>query len=187
MMKKANFINPKTITLVCSMLFVMHVSFAQTLSFSNAVQYGSQENNLSILVSTDFDGNYDMENIGKATWNDLTKEFQLATDKKFVKSGEVDLSSWATPRKPVYIAFRYIGQESAKPTQRSWIISKVSVNDGHADNRIPTQQFTIVDAAENKEGATWLKSDIALRFRSNLSKIKSESWAIVRIVDGKVN
>src|SRR5690606_2158189 len=100
MMKKANFINPKTITLVCSMLFVMHVSFAHTLSFSNAVQYGSQENNHSILVSTDFDGNYDIENIGKSAWNDLTKEYQLATDKKFIETGEVDLSSWAITIKP---------------------------------------------------------------------------------------
>lgn len=187
MMKKVNFINPKTMTFVCYMLFFMHVSFAQTLLFSNAVQYGSQENNLSILVSTDFDGRYDMENIGKATWNDLTEEFHLATDKNFVKSGEVDLSSWATTGKPVYVAFRYLGQESPKPTQRSWVISKVFLNDGQRKNRIPTQQFTVVDAAENKEGTTWIKSDIALRFRANLSKIKSESWAIVRIVDGKVN
>ncbi|MBD1422812.1 DUF5017 domain-containing protein [Sphingobacterium chuzhouense] len=187
MMRKVSFINPTTITLVWCILFFAHASFAQTLSFSNAVQYGSQENNLSILVSTDFNGHYDMENIGKATWNDLTEEFHLATDKKFVKSGEADLSSWTTPGKPIYIAFRYLGQESAKPTQRSWIISNVSVNDGQTDNRIPTQKFSIIDVLENKEGTTWLKSDIALRFRSNLSKIKSESWAIVRIVDGKVN
>ncbi|NGM63049.1 DUF5017 domain-containing protein [Sphingobacterium sp. SGG-5] len=185
-MRKINAITPKTTILFWCMLFFAQLGFAQTtLSFKNAVQYGSQENNLSVMISTDFNGKYDLENVQKATWKDVTEKFHLASDKSFIASGDLDMSPWIKPGQQVYLAFRYLGQASPKPTQRSWVISKISLTSDGVDHRIPTERFTIVDAPENLEGATWMKSAVALRFRSNLSKIKSESWAIVPITEAK--
>lgn len=178
-MKKINFISTKTLaTLLCSLCFIQ-MSVAQTiLSFKSSVQYGTQENNLSVVISTDFNGDYAMENVKAASWTDITKEFNLASDKESVEAGKVDISKWTKPGQPVYIAFKYLGQKSSKPTQRSWGISDVSV-DG---KNIPIRTFTIVNAADNHEGATWVQSSTWMRFRSNLSKIQSESWAIVHFI-----
>lgn len=78
-----------------------------TTSFTTTVQYGTQTNQLSVLVSTDFSGNYVMEDIRKATWLDITKDYALATSTTQKVWGPKDLQSMLVGGKPVYIAFRY--------------------------------------------------------------------------------
>lgn len=168
-------------------LLTLNNAYAQkdkmSVSFKTNVQYGSQSNNLSVLVSSDFNGDYSLESIKSATWEDLTKKVKLATDKEPTKSGEIDLSKNKTTDKPLYIAFKYIGQASAKPTQRGWGISDFSFTYNGETKTIPIKDFTIIDSKENHEGATWIKGADLMRFRSNQSVIASESWAIVKITE----
>ncbi|MNE97299.1 hypothetical protein D3C80_1956210 [compost metagenome] len=67
------------------------------LSFSTQVMFGAQKNNLTIVVSTDFNGDYTMEGINKATWTDITKMFELADSKEWKKSGKVSLLGSSIP------------------------------------------------------------------------------------------
>lgn len=167
--------------------FVVNDVYAQkdktTISFNTSVQYGSQSNNLSVLISSDFNGNYSLESIKSATWEDVTKKIKLATDKVLTESGDIDLLKNLVSGKPLYIAFKYNGQASAKPSQRGWGISNITINHKGETKTLSIKDFKIVDNKENHEGATWIKGTDMIRFRSNQSTKVSESWAIMKIVE----
>jgi hypothetical protein len=100
-----------------------------SLSFSTQVMFGAQKNNLSIVVSTDFNGDYSMEGINKATWTDITKMFELADSKEWKKSGEADIASLIASGKPFYVGLKYIGNKSSVgPTQKMWGINEMYFN-----------------------------------------------------------
>ncbi|NGF57915.1 DUF5017 domain-containing protein [Parapedobacter sp. SGR-10] len=174
------------LTMIITFLICNHVYGQQdktTLSFDTSVQYGKQSNNLSVLVSSDFNGDYSLESVNAATWEDVTKKVKLATDKVPVGSGNIDLSQKMKAGKPLYIAFKYIGQASAKPSQRGWGVSNVTLTQKGETKTVAIGDFTIVDNKENHEGATWIKGKDLMRFRSNQSVKASESWAIAKIVE----
>lgn len=91
---------------------VIDVAGGAELSFTTATVLpvtGRQSNQLAVMASTDFNGQYDMENIRKATWTDITSRFVInSTTAAFVASGVKDISDLITdPAKPLYIAFKY--------------------------------------------------------------------------------
>lgn len=97
------------------------------LSFRTRVQFGTQANQLSILVSTDFNGKYEsFDDIYAATWEDITSNFTLPTvsSSSLVASGEMDVSDLIVEGKPMYVAFRYrcLPQNSTNGTQRTWSV-----------------------------------------------------------------
>jgi len=60
------------------------------LFFESQCRDGSQKDQIKILVSADFDGNYTLDSIQNATWIDLTSKFSLAPpggDATFYASG----------------------------------------------------------------------------------------------------
>lgn len=154
------------------------------LSFDNSVVYGSQENNLAILISNNFNGEYNLTSINKAKWKDITNSFSLATEKTYSTAGKVDVSKYYTKGQPLYIAFRYLGKASAKPTQRSWSIENVNLKGKDLDKTFQVTDFNIVHNSKNTEGAGWVKrADTGIRYLSNKSLTESESWAIIKILD----
>ena len=48
--------------------------------------------------------------------------------KNLPSRGAIDLDKFAEKRKPLYIAFRYLGAAFEKPTQRSWSIQDIKVS-----------------------------------------------------------
>jgi len=46
-------------------------------SFTSVAPTGAQQNSLSIMASTDFNGIYDKENVQAATWIDITNRYAL--------------------------------------------------------------------------------------------------------------
>lgn len=93
------------------------------MKFGTTVQYGTQANQLSVLASTDFNGKYAIEDIKKATWVDLTKDYALATSTSLKTWGPKDLKSLLVTGKPVYIAFRYKTlDQKINGAQRTWTI-----------------------------------------------------------------
>lgn len=150
------------------------------LSFSTQVMFGAQKNNLAIVVSTDFNGDYTMEGINKATWTDVTKMFELADTKEWKKSGEADISALIASGKPFYVGLKYIGNKSSVgPTQKMWGINEMYFN----EKELPSADWKIVNDPNNFEGAGYIRLKAGgIIFRSNLSVIKSESWGIVKVI-----
>lgn len=97
------------------------------LSFSTRVAYGNQADQFSVLVSTDFDGVYELNNVEGADWTDITDEFLLSTGQTdFVNSGAIDLSPYVEPDQPIYIAFKYTYLPDSG-TPRNWMLENVLV------------------------------------------------------------
>lgn len=75
------------------------------LSFATRTAYGNQDDPLAILISTDFNGVYEDEDINAATWIDITEEFTLSSDDSdFATSGVKDLEAYMEADK---VALRY--------------------------------------------------------------------------------
>ncbi|WP_008583527.1 DUF5017 domain-containing protein [Niabella soli] len=98
------------------------------LSFSNGVAAGTpagtQANQFSILLSTDFNGNYkDLASVKAATWVNITDSFTLATSATMVATRSVNLSRFVQAGKPVYFALRYINRpQVANGFVRQWLV-----------------------------------------------------------------
>lgn len=149
------------------------------LSFSSQVIFGAQKNNLAIVVSSDFNEDYSMEGIRKATWKDITDLFQLADTKEWKKSGDGDISALVVPGKSLYIGLKYLGNRSSVgPTQKMWGIKDMYVN----GKELPSAEWKIVDDPNNFAGAGFTRPKAGgILFRSNQSIIRSESWGIVKL------
>jgi plastocyanin len=65
-----------------------------------------------VLISTDFNGVYDYENLSKATWVDLTSKFTFGApavfDTGWTNSTTQEIFSFTEKGKPFYIAYKYI-------------------------------------------------------------------------------
>ena len=81
---------------------------------------------------------------------------------------------------PAYVAIRYIGEPSAKPTQRGWSIIDLKVSNENAEF---TPGWKIVNDPKNNRGAGWIVGPKKINFRSNQSLIRNESWAIAPVKD----
>jgi hypothetical protein len=98
-----------------------------TLSFSTSLQTGNQTNNLAVLVSTDFNGQFDAADIKAATWTDITAQAKLATSATVLASGAIDLSSFKTAGQNAYVAFKYTSLTNTTTSiSRGWTISVFS-------------------------------------------------------------
>ncbi len=104
-------------------------SLGATFSFQSAVSGGTQANQLAVLVSNDFNGDYSsLTSVKAATWTDVTSKFTLGTNATFVASKALQLSPLAVPGKPLYIAFKYVTKpQLVNGAARSWLIQSYEV------------------------------------------------------------
>lgn len=125
-----------------------------TMTFTSAVTGGAQEDQFSVWISTDFDGNYeDIESVRAASWTDVTSWFELGTSATFLASGPADISDLIEPGKPLYVGFKYITKPQAENgLARNWMIQTFTLtsNTLFNDVNVPiTDQasagFAIVD------------------------------------------
>ncbi|WP_207424638.1 DUF5017 domain-containing protein [Desertivirga brevis] len=159
------------------------------LNMETQVLFGSQANNLSVLVSTDFNNTYDSTNVKAATWTDITSRFTLSSaaagaSGARVVSSKVDVSDLAVQGKPMYFAYRYIGQPISPASQRTWRIYAFNLTNTLPDN-------TVLSAATIST-AGWLNVDFAHPTRWTIQATapvlfyapvsgtitRSEDWAI---------
>src|SRR5690606_5279654 len=99
------------------------------LNMETQVLYGSQTDNLKLYLSTDFTGEYTKEGVEKATWTDISDRLTWgvaaggAVGVRTI-SDYASVSDLLVSGKPVYFAFRYVGEKppSTTPTQRTWRI-----------------------------------------------------------------
>lgn len=89
------------------------------LTLGTRVLYGIQTDNLSLLCSNDFNGQYTPAGIKEEQWTDITKKFTLSPTPASqaatvtTTSGPVDLSEYVVKDKPLYFAFKYKSDTSA--------------------------------------------------------------------------
>lgn len=126
-----------------------------TLEFSSSVQLGTQTNQVSVLASTDFNGDYSsLAKVKAATWVDITSRFTLGTTATFVATGAKDVSDLIVPGKPLYIAFKYVTKPQAtNGIVRQWFIqSFVLKSKKTLENTASATPITLSLADQNGAG-----------------------------------
>lgn len=108
------------------------------LQFATYLQAGAstQTNTLSLLVSRDFNGIYDIDNLQQATWTDITSRATLSTGADNTPSGVIDLTDQLSENVPVYLAFRYQAQKDAAAAQPKWTIKDIAIDNVAEDGTI---------------------------------------------------
>jgi hypothetical protein len=144
-------------------------------------------NNLSILVSTDFNGIYDATNVKQAAWTDITGRATLATTTTSVNSPVVNLNDLKVEGKPLYVAYRYI-TSNATLKQRQWTISnfvfRTKFPDGIQYNHATSNAdaiFTSVSVAG--DSSTWVAGTTLVHTGLNANYPVDEDWAITKPFD----
>jgi hypothetical protein len=117
------------------------------MQFLSNVQFGAAVNNLSVLVSTDFNGQYDTTDVGKATWTDITSRVVLGTSATNVSSGVVNLNDLKGDSTLMYLAFKYLSVNPSVNKQKQWTISTFQFRTRFPDGRVYTNAATNADAA----------------------------------------
>lgn len=117
-----------------------------TLSFTSTIRYGYQENTIQLLLSTDFIGDdFSPEAVNAATWQDITHLSTWATtwpDK--TPSGSIDLTPFHVTGKPIFIAFRFLGQGGT--TQRDWGIENYYIRESSPTAGVDNELINVVTA-----------------------------------------
>jgi len=100
-----------------------------SLSFTTSVTGGTQSNQLSVVASSNFDGNYaDFARVQAATWVDITSRFLLGTSATFLASGSKDITDLVIADKPLYIAYKYVTKpQLVSGDARTWMVQSFSM------------------------------------------------------------
>ncbi|NPA35537.1 MAG: DUF5017 domain-containing protein [Chlorobi bacterium] len=94
------------------------------LTFRHAWNYKTTESDITLWISTDFDGTSLPTESG--TWTQLTiPNIPPGNDWTFIDSGDIDLSAYLG-NSSVYIAFKYLSSDSAAST---WEIGEVKIRE----------------------------------------------------------
>ncbi|NGM63047.1 DUF5017 domain-containing protein [Sphingobacterium sp. SGG-5] len=150
--------------------------------FRSSVVYGSQKNDLTMYVSTDFPGGNTLDDINSSTWEDITNKPTLSEGTSFVNSGDVDFTPFIKPGKPLFIAFKYSAPATPRPTQRMWRITRPSFK--HNGANVNLSEWLFINHADNDENVGWEKmtNGAGIQYRSRMTKKKTESWAVVQVL-----
>jgi hypothetical protein len=169
-----------------------NVTGTPKISFTSFAQYGTQQNTLRLLVSTDFNGTVDA-NIGQATWADITAQAQLSAGADNTPSGEIDLSAFASGTKTVYVAFRFTGQQSPASAQKTWTIKNFQLytetDSGEKVTSvasIPAAGFTAVSIKNDNQ--KWTQNATQLQMAGGGANTPdNEDWIVAALIPNRVN
>lgn len=154
-----------------------------TMTFNSQILDGAQPDQFAVMVSSDFNGTYDLQNINAAHWTNINERMRLATaddNREFVPSGKVDVSDLVVANKPLYVGFKYITKpQTANGRYNLWRVEsfllsavneidstalltqsgggwKLAVSDNYEANRstITGTRITLIGNATNKEVLT---------------------------------
>jgi hypothetical protein len=112
------------------------------VKFNTYQQFGIR-NNMSVLISNDFNGISDTNSVKAATWTDITSRFTLSQGADQVQSGTVDLSEFTAGNKAATIAFRYVIPAVSNPNR--WVIRTFNA-DNQAEDGTITPMATMASA-----------------------------------------
>ncbi|MDR6785551.1 hypothetical protein ABIE26_004261 [Pedobacter africanus] len=159
------------------------------LSFQSSVEFGTQQGQFSVLVSTDFNGGSSFSDIQLANWTDITSRFTLATTAVFTYSREIDITDLAANAQTIFIAFRYkVKDQGVYGIGRTWRVENFLLNSESSvglqkKGDIPTSGFRLFDKQANiaPSRSTLSNSRISLVAHSVTDanrNLETENWAI---------
>lgn len=160
------------------------------VNFNSWVRYGDIYHNLKFLVSSDFSGVYDKENVEAATWIDLSDKFRFSVGDDQTPSGEVNLKEYvgAAEDAKLFVAFRYEDEEKAQ--QNNWIIRSITLDcvsaEGVRSNlaTMPTMGWKVVDFANT--AVTWNTSSTSqIQINGGNNQPKNVDWIISQAFDAR--
>ena len=158
------------------------------VKFNSWVRYGDIYHNLKFLVSSDFSGIYDKENVEAATWIDLSDKFRFSVGDDQTPSGEVNLKEYvgAAEDARLFVAFRYEDEEKAR--QNNWIIRSIALDCVSAEGvrsslaTMPTMGWKVV-YFENP-AVTWnVSSTSQILIDGGTNQPKNVDWVISQAFD----
>lgn len=87
----------------------LNFSFKANCSYQNAQPAQAPNEQVQVMVSTDYMGDTDKESIYAANWTDISSSFALPTslNSTYVESGLVDIKNLIGKHESIYIAFKY--------------------------------------------------------------------------------
>lgn len=164
-------------------------------SFTSMCNFGSlnPKDQLSIMISTDYDSSLGRNGIYQATWLDVTNKFELAeriTDSsqegynEYVHSGNVDLWNMLSGEKSYYIAFRYVTPDQTKYGQyatvriKDWKLSSKVSQIGKQEEDVSWGLYEFGDLESSGRNSI---SNSMILFRGNINSktdAETEVWAI---------
>ena len=158
------------------------------LNFSSYEQYGTHTNTLHLLVSNNFDGNYDASAVDSATWIDITNRATLSTGQNNTPSGNISLSDFVSQDTPVYVAFKFADQYDGVVAQRTWTITGLSlVNylpDSTSSTLLNLNSSIWLGVPLINTSANWVVSTASLKITGgNASAPSNEAFAISQPVN----
>jgi hypothetical protein len=162
---------------------------AATLSFQTKVQFGTQPDQLRVMVSKDFNGEYTIPSVHNATWKDITSLFVLSTSTATISSTVQDITNLIDPEKPLYIAYKYTTlPQAVNGSQRTWTVYNTTLTTITAlgtsilaDQK--TAAWTLVQTSNINDPARALiaanSGTLTLRGNSGANtEVETEIWAV---------
>lgn len=161
-----------------------------TMSFQSHAKLAKgtveQENQLSVLIATDFSGKFTDKDVKKAKWKNITDRFKLSplTETEDLLPTSADISDLVQKGKPFHIAFKYdTPVQTEEKRYVTWKVRNFKITSG-TDTVSLVQQgvpLTLYTKGEKEPGRTVsFKSQVI--FRGNLKKAglayPTEDWAI---------
>lgn len=145
----------------------------QTVEFTSLTGEGAQNDNLSFLVSTDFNGTYDAANLAKATWTNITDRAILFIPDiymTFVRLNQLTVTDYGdyydltTTGTDPYIQFSPIGVSLSSPniTLEFEYKSAVSITDLQIFYAPPLQEARSFNPANLAVASDWTSHSISL-------------------------
>ncbi|SMC43689.1 DUF5017 domain-containing protein [Pedobacter africanus] len=166
------------------------------LSINTQVTYGSQTDNLKLMVSNDFTGTYDEASVKKASWKDITSKFTLSVSPAGVlgpkvSSGKVDITDELVAGKPVFFGFKFVGAASpgTTSTQRGWRIYNFDLTTTDPDGTSTVlasrtnagwNPVNILDAVSAAGTSKWIYTTDMFYYDPMSSLVESEGWYITK-------
>ncbi len=166
------------------------------MKFETRVTISAPDTLLDVMISDDFNGNYDSANVANAHWKRMTNKFVFpdttATLGLFYPSGAtsadfVDITDSVSAGRPFYLAFKY---NNIAPTSVLYSINKLAMyntfsSGGVANatvidsNQISSGNFTGVQFGDNLP--RWTTSSTYLKCtNSTTAPVPSTYWYITR-------
>lgn len=160
------------------------------MSFATEARYGTPPDQLSIWVSTDFDGVYELENVEAATWVPITDRYPLPSKPdEVIPWGSLDLwELMSGDDDEIYVAFKYVynPDNEAEDSGINWRIQDFNI-ETYAGASILNQeeaQFKVVHKGPLEDGRITIAPTLLL-LRSNSSDKVSPTtfWAVSRAIN----
>lgn len=139
--------------------------------------------NFQLLVSSDFNGIYDPDNVAAATWTDVTDLFTLPEKTgQNTPSGSVNLKEYAGDDNEslIYFAFRYYDLDGVAVKNR-WVVRSISINKVSPEGGIATIADIKTAGWQNvimSGTAQWTLPGSQLLAAGNTSTNDKDMWAV---------